>query len=116
MANSYFRFKQFTIHQDQSAMKVTTDGCLFGAWAAKAIHERKPEQGRWLDIGTGTGLLSLMVAQQNPDNLIDAVEIEMAAAEEARKNIHTGFVCCFIVNFHRIDRSIRILLGYHQTE
>ncbi len=88
MANSYFRFKQFTIHQDQSAMKVTTDGCLFGAWAAKAIHEKKPEQGRWLDIGTGTGLLSLMVAQQNPDNLIDAVEIEMAAAEEARKNIH----------------------------
>jgi len=87
MANSYFRFKQFTIHQDQSAMKVTTDGCLFGAWAAKAIHEKKPEQGRWLDIGTGTGLLSLMVAQQNPDNLIDAVEIEMAAAEEARKNI-----------------------------
>ena len=68
-------------------MKVTTDGCLFGAWAAKAIHEKKPEQGRWLDIGTGTGLLSLMVAQQNPDNLIDAVEIEMAAAEEARKNI-----------------------------
>lgn len=68
-------------------MKVTTDGCLFGAWAAKAIHEKKPEQGRWLDIGTGTGLLSLMVAQQNPDNLIDAVEIEIAAAEEARKNI-----------------------------
>jgi len=87
MANSYFRFKQFTIHQDQSAMKVTTDGCLFGAWSAKVIREKKQEQGRWLDIGTGTGLLSLMVAQQNPDCLIEAVEIDTAAAEEARKNI-----------------------------
>jgi len=87
MANSYFRFKQFTIHQDQSAMKVTTDGCLFGAWAAKAIREKKQEQGRWLDIGTGTGLLSLMVAQQNPAGQIDAVEIATEAAEEARRNI-----------------------------
>ena len=87
MANSYFRFKRFTIHQDQSAMKVTTDGCLFGAWAAKAINRKKQEQGRWLDIGTGTGLLSLMVAQQNPNGQIDAVEIATEAAEEARRNI-----------------------------
>jgi len=87
MANSYFRFKQFTIHQDQSAMKVTTDGCLFGAWAAKAIQGKKRAQSHWLDIGTGTGLLSLMVGQQNPDGPIDAVEIDDKAADEARMNI-----------------------------
>lgn len=87
MGNTFFRFKQFTIHQEMSAMKVTTDGCLFGAWTAKAIRERKSPGGHYLDIGTGTGLLSLMVAQQNPDCRIDAVEIEKEAAEEARRNM-----------------------------
>jgi tRNA1Val (adenine37-N6)-methyltransferase len=87
MANSYFQFKQFTIQQEQSAMKVTTDGCLFGAWTAKIIREFTPSKRNCLDIGTGTGLLSLMVSQQNPDCLIDAVEIEKDAAEEARRNI-----------------------------
>jgi tRNA1Val (adenine37-N6)-methyltransferase len=87
MANSYFQFKQFTINQEQSAMKVTTDGCLFGAWTANVIRELTPSKRNCLDIGTGTGLLSLMVTQQNPDCLIDAVEIEKDAAEEARRNI-----------------------------
>jgi len=90
MANSFFRFKQFTIHQDRSAMKVTTDGCLFGAWTANAIHQLQRPPVSCLDIGTGTGLLSLMVKQQNPDCIIDAVEIDEAAAREARYNIEAA--------------------------
>ncbi len=87
MANNFFQFKQFTIYQEHSAMKVTTDGCLFGAWTASAIRELKLSAFTGLDIGGGTGLLSLMVAQQNPDAVIDCVEIDEAAAKEGLQNI-----------------------------
>jgi len=66
-------------------MKVTTDGCLFGAWAANFVAQNYPAAKNILDIGTGTGLLSLMLAQQNTGN-IKAVEIELAAAEQAADN------------------------------
>ena len=79
-------------------MKVTTDACLFGAWCAREIQKSLvqlikrdvPGPGvqkklTLLDIGTGTGLLSLMIAQKNKI-LIDAVEIEKEAAEQAEKN------------------------------
>ena len=86
MANSYFQFKQFIIHQDRSAMKVTTDSCLFGAWVAEEAGSQQSEAGNVLDIGTGTGLLSLMLAQKN-NSLITSVEIDKDAFLQASENI-----------------------------
>jgi tRNA1Val (adenine37-N6)-methyltransferase len=82
VANDYFQFKQFLIKQDQCAMKVCTDSCVLGA--AVEVSGAK----RILDIGAGTGLLSLMVAQRTPeDTQIEAVEIDQAAAQQAKSNI-----------------------------
>ncbi|MCP4313983.1 MAG: tRNA (adenosine(37)-N6)-methyltransferase TrmM, partial [Bacteroidetes bacterium] len=59
MPNTWFHFKQFTIQQKHAAMKVGTDGVLLGAWASVP-----GPQGRVLDVGTGTGLIALMLAQR----------------------------------------------------
>lgn len=78
---SCFEFKQFAIHQDQCAMKVGTDGILLGAWADVCHRQRV------LDIGTGTGLLALMIAQRSPNSIIDAVEIDQRAYLQAVDNV-----------------------------
>jgi len=67
-------------------MKVTTDSCFFGAWAAEEIKNASSTIKNILDIGTGTGLLSLMIAQKNDVN-IDAVEIDAEAAAQAKENV-----------------------------
>jgi tRNA1Val (adenine37-N6)-methyltransferase len=96
MPNTYFQFKQFRIEQDKCAMKVGTDGVLLGAWADSR------NTTRILDVGTGTGLIAIMLAQRS-SALIDAIEIDgpafLQASENARNSswlnrlniIHTSF-------------------------
>jgi len=77
-----FTFKQFFVAHDRCAMKVGTDGVLLGAWAPVAGVKRI------LDVGCGSGLIALMLAQRTPDSVtIDAVELEASAAEQAQENI-----------------------------
>ena len=79
MSNSYFKFKQFTIEQNDCAMKVGTDGCLLGSWFD--CRESK----HILDIGCGTGLIAIMAAQRS-NAAITGVEIDSKAAMQARIN------------------------------
>jgi tRNA1Val (adenine37-N6)-methyltransferase len=84
MANSFFEFKQFTIHQDNCAFKVTTDACILGAYPELFQPEKI------CDIGAGTGILTLMLAQKYPGAMIDAIEIEPLAAGQADENINSS--------------------------
>lgn len=88
MPNPYFHFKQFSIHQDRSAMKVCTDSCLFGAWVASMRHSDEQVKNV-LDIGAGTGLLSLMLAQVLQAE-IHAVEMDALSAKQASENIQAS--------------------------
>ena len=83
MSKALFEFREFTIRQDKCAMKIGTDGVLLGAWCREA---GPASCDRILDIGTGTGVIALMCAQQWETALIDAVEIDEEAAAQAREN------------------------------
>ena len=113
-----FKFKQFTIHQDRTAMKVGTDGVLLGAWAPIA-----PTANKLLDIGTGTGLIALMLAQrltqckmqnakctidaeksnlwrENHELKIDAIDIDLSSIEQATENIKNSLFALYITTHH----------------
>lgn len=85
MANTFFKFKEFTIHQEHCAMKVCTDACIQGAFTAQYLVDKNTAVPAILDIGAGTGLLSLMLAQRIPAT-ITAVELDPAAAQQALDN------------------------------
>ncbi len=80
-----FRFKQFTVKQQESAMKVGTDAILLGAWSQFA-----KDVDAVLDIGSGTGVLSLMLAQRFPSTSIRAIEVDEDAFEEGKFNFENS--------------------------
>jgi tRNA1Val (adenine37-N6)-methyltransferase len=82
---SKFQFKQFAVSQDKCAMKIGTDGVLLGAWAP---IENRPKS--ILDIGTGTGIIALMLAQRTNAVQIDALEIDESAFEQATDNFENS--------------------------
>jgi tRNA1Val (adenine37-N6)-methyltransferase len=82
---SKFQFKQFSIEQDRTAMKIGTDGVLLGAWTP---IENNPFS--ILDIGTGTGIIALMLAQRSFAEQIDALEIDEDAYEQATDNFENS--------------------------
>lgn len=88
MANPFFQCKQFIVHQQHTSMKVCTDACLFGAWVSQKAMVQNANN--IVDIGTGTGLLSLMLAQvtESSKARITAIEIESQAAAEANSNFN----------------------------
>lgn len=79
-SSSGFNFRQFYIRHDRCSLKVGTDGILLGAWTA--VQDAR----RGLDVGTGCGLLALMLAQRNQHAQIDAIEIDSQASNQARQN------------------------------
>lgn len=82
MGRESFTFKQFVVHQERCAMKVGTDGTLLGAWA-----ELERQNGHVLDIGTGTGLMALMMAQRFPKARVTAIDIDEMAVLQASDNV-----------------------------
>ena len=88
MGAPYFRFKQFTVWHDRCAMKVGTDGVLLGAWAGQErLGETQVNHPRnILDIGTGSGLIALMLAQRFPQARITGIDCDKDAAMQAMEN------------------------------
>ena len=85
MSQQPFQFKKFNVHQDRCAMKVGTDGVLLGAWSS-IEHEPKSI----LDIGAGTGVIALQLAQRSSASTIDAIEIDDQAHEQCTHNFENS--------------------------
>lgn len=85
MSNSIFQFKEFNVAQDRCGMKIGTDGVLLGAWTTIDAEVKSI-----LDIGTGTGLIALQLAQRSDAEVIDAIEIEADAFEQAVENFENS--------------------------
>ena len=100
-----FRFKQFQVVNDRTAMKVGTDCVLLGAWCP--VEEAR----RMLDVGTGCGVIALMAAQRNPVASIDAIDIDPASIEEASDNFaHSPWsdrLTARVIDFNDMDTAER---------
>ena len=83
--DKYFQFKQFILQQNNTAMKVGTDGVLLGSWV-----KINSTVERILDIGTGTGLIALMMTQRSLAKVIDAVELNKEAYQQAQENFNAS--------------------------
>ena len=88
MDKNCFQFRKFLINQDRCAMKVGTDGTLLGAWA-----DAPSGKCRILDIGTGTGLIALMMAQRFPESEVLGVDIDSDATIQAQENVAASPFC-----------------------
>ena len=106
MANSYFQFQQFRIYHDQCAMKITQDACIFGA----AIDPANAEH--ILDIGCGSGILSVMLAQRS-SALIQEIDIEEGAINQSNFNINQS---PFNNQFKVIHQDINHFAKDHQHQ
>lgn len=82
----FFQFKQFTIRQERATLKVSTDSCILGAWFAQQLAHKS----HILDIGSGTGLLVLMLVQKQPESHIDGIEIDENCFVESQENIRNS--------------------------
>lgn len=105
MASNPFKFKQFAIQQDKTAMKVGTDGVLLGAWANLDSNPFSI-----LDIGSGTGLISLMLAQRSNAEIIDAIELNDVAYEQTVENFENSIwgdrLFCYHASFQEFTEEI----------
>jgi tRNA1Val (adenine37-N6)-methyltransferase len=84
LAHAVFRFKQFEIRQDQCNMKVNTDGVLLGAWSDVTGKKRA------LDVGSGTGVIAIMLAQRNDSMHVTGIEIDPASYSQSRENMKSS--------------------------
>ena len=104
MQKVMFQFKQFTIEQELCAMKVGTDGVLLGAWAKGGP--------RILDIGTGTGIIALMMAQRYPEAQVTAIDIDEGAVRQAEQNVSQS---PFLGRISVLQQAVQEHLGEYES-
>lgn len=109
-----FRFKEFSIQQDRCAMKVGTDGVLLGAWTTV-----KHKPNAILDVGAGTGLIALQMAQRTTAEIIDAIELDENAFEQCVENFEASlwsdrlfcYHAAFQEFFEEVDETYDIIIS-----
>ncbi|MDP5107237.1 MAG: methyltransferase [Polaribacter sp.] len=103
--DSIFKFKDFSVQQDKTAMKIGTDGVLLGAWSSV---DEYPDT--ILDVGTGTGVIALMLAQRSEAMTVDAVEVDENAYEQSVENFEQSDwgdrLYCYNANFQEFADEI----------